>query len=175
MMTIPYLDAYWVIPGRFLAGNYPGDYDKEGTRKKVQSLIHTGINCVIDLTQPGDAFSSYDSILKEEAADYEVDVERFNFPIPDYDIPTVQTMKQILDLIDDRLAGEKNIYVHCVGGIGRTGTVVACHLVRHGLAGQQALVELQVLRQGTASWYRRSPESDMQIDFVLEWEKTRYQ
>jgi protein-tyrosine phosphatase len=64
---------------------------------------------------------------------------------------------------------EHNVYVHCIGGIGRTGITVACYLIRHGMAGQQALVELQVLRQNVASWYRRSPESDLQIEFVEKW------
>lgn len=33
------------------------------------------------------------------------------------------------------LAAGQTVYVHCYGGIGRTGTVVGCWLVRHGLSG----------------------------------------
>jgi protein-tyrosine phosphatase len=170
MTAIPYIDSYWVIPDKFLAGAYPGGPDEETTRKKVQSLINAGIDCVVDLTQPGDAFTTYAKTLTTEAADFGIEVERVSFPIPDYDIPTIALMKKVLDCIDDHLALGKRVYVHCIGGIGRTGTVVACHLVRHGLSGQEALVQLQVLRQQSASWYRRSPESDLQIEFVLHWE-----
>lgn len=172
MTEIPYLDAYWVIPDKLLAGAYPGGVDDETTRKKVQSLIHAGIDCIVDLTQPGDSFSSYAKTLTQEAEDFGVAVERINFPILDYDIPSVELMTRILDCIDDHLNRGKRVYVHCIGGIGRTGTTVACHLVRHGLNGHEALVQLQVLRQTTASWYRRSPESDLQVEFVLKWKNS---
>lgn len=171
MTAIPYLDSYWVIAEKFLAGAYPGGMDEETTRKKVQSLIHAGIDCVIDLTQPGDAFTTYAKILASEAADYGIEIERVNFPIPDYDIPSDELMQKVLDCIDDHLDRGKRVYIHCIGGIGRTGTAVACYLVRHGMSGQEALVQLQVLRQNSASWYRRSPESDLQIEFVVKWEK----
>jgi predicted protein tyrosine phosphatase len=171
MTEIPYLDTYWVIPDKFLAGAYPGGGDEESTRKKVQSLIHAGIDSIVDLTQRGDSFSPYEKTLASECADFGVKVERVNFPIPDYDIPTELLMKKILDHIDEQLAMGKRVYLHCIGGIGRTGTVVACHLIRRGLTGTEALAELQNLRQNSASWYRRSPESDMQIRFVMEWEE----
>lgn len=169
MTTIPYLDSYWVLPGRFLAGAYPGGIDEETTRKKLQSLIHAGIDCIIDLTCRGDSFFPYEKFIESEAADYQAKLERFNFPIPDYDIPSVEQMTQILDCIDDGLDQGKRVYIHCIGGIGRTGTTVACHLIRHGMTGQQALIQLQVLRQSSESWYRRSPESNLQIEFVMKW------
>ena len=34
------------------------------------------------------------------------------------------------------------VYVHCWGGIGRTGTTVGCWFVRHGRTGDQALAEI---------------------------------
>jgi hypothetical protein len=169
MSAIPYLDSYWVLPDRFLAGAYPGDYEEEKARRKVQSLIHAGITTIIDLTYPGDSFYPYMSLLKQEADDFGVKVERLNFPIEDYDIPTQQLMTGILNAIDQRLQTGQKVYVHCIGGIGRTGTTVGCYLVRHGLSGEEALLELENLRQQAASWFRRSPESDLQIEFVRRW------
>ncbi len=171
MTAIPYIDSYWVLPDRFLAGAYPGDYDTETARRKVQSLLHAGMDTLIDLTMPGDAFYTYASLLKSEAEDFGVQVERLNFPILDYDIPSVSQMVQILDAIDERLNQGKRVYIHCIGGIGRTGTTVGCYLVRHGLSGSEALLELEHLRREAASWWRRSPESDLQVEFVLNWKK----
>ena len=50
--------------------------------------------------------------------------------------PGVGVMKRILDDVDEAIAGGGLTYVHCWGGIGRTGTVVGCWLVRHGLEGR---------------------------------------
>jgi protein-tyrosine phosphatase len=78
-------------------------------------------------------------------------------------------MTGILNAIDQRLQAGQKVYVHCIGGIGRTGITVGCYLARHGLSGEEALLELENLRQQAASWFRRSPESDLQIEFVRRW------
>ena len=57
-------------------------------------------------------------------------------------------MRAILDLIESAITAEAPVYVHCWGGIGRTGTVVCCWLVERGLSGEQALVEIALLRDG---------------------------
>jgi protein-tyrosine phosphatase len=64
------------------------------------------------------------------------------------------------------------VYVHCFGGIGRTGTVVGCYLVRHGADAETALAEIARRRQGTPDGYRRSPETNEQRQFVLTWRDT---
>ena len=57
-------------------------------------------------------------------------------------------MRAILDLIESAIDAGAPVYVHCWGGIGRTGTVVCCWLVERGLSGEQALVEIALLREG---------------------------
>jgi protein-tyrosine phosphatase len=69
-------------------------------------------------------------------------------PIRNWDIPLPLTMVRILDAIDTALAEGQSVYVHCAGGIGRTGTVVGCYLVRHGMPGEVALEEMMRLRVG---------------------------
>lgn len=171
MTAIPYLDSYWVSRDKLLAGAYPGGESEEATRRKVQSLLHAGIDCIIDLTQPGDSFFPYMKLLESECKDFGVQVERLNFPIPDFGAPAPGQMTQILNAIDQNLEKGKRVYIHCVGGIGRTGMTVACYLIRHGLDGSEALVELENLRKEAASWWRTSPESQEQVDFVLNWEE----
>jgi hypothetical protein len=82
-------------------------------------------------------------------------------------------MAGILSAIDSALAEGRNIYVHCWGGIGRTGTTVGCYLVRQGLTGEQALAQLAGLWKDVpkSSYFPRSPETDRQVKFVLNWDK----
>jgi protein-tyrosine phosphatase len=82
-------------------------------------------------------------------------------------------MKNILDAIDLSLAGGQRIYIHCWGGVGRTGTTVGCYLVRHGKSGQEALDHLTALWQKVPKRFAhpRSPETEEQMQFVLNWKE----
>ncbi len=64
------------------------------------------------------------------------------FPIPDGGITSVDRMRWILDAIDLSLSADRAVYVHCFGGMGRTGTTVCCWLLRHKLASTENLLEL---------------------------------
>ncbi len=70
-------------------------------------------------------------------------------------------MVAALDTIDRLLDEGRTVYVHCWGGIGRTGTVVGSWLVRHQVtAPEQALDLLTELRASDrGAGHRRSPET----------------
>jgi protein-tyrosine phosphatase len=90
-------------------------------------------------------------------------------PIPDFGVPTPEQMAQTLDIIDVAIGSGHAVYVHCLGGLGRTGTVVGCYLVRHGLQGAEALNTIQLLRRGTPGAGSDSPETGLQQWMVLTW------
>ena len=64
------------------------------------------------------------------------------------------------------------MYVHCWGGVGRTGTIIGCWLSRHHKPGQAALDRLTELWQSNpkSGWKPRSPENAEQERYVREWE-----
>jgi hypothetical protein len=74
LFDLPYADSYWVIPAKVLAGEYPGAYGEENTRKRIQALLKCGVRTFIDLTQPGDSRYPYSALLFQEADDYGYDV-----------------------------------------------------------------------------------------------------
>ncbi len=78
-------------------------------------------------------------------------------------------MGYILDSIDAALNAGHVVYFHCWGGVGRTGTVAGCYLVRHGMSGEGALHRIAELRQGTSDGWKRSPETLEHRRMVLEW------
>lgn len=166
----PIPESYWVEQGRLLAGEYPGQYDIESTRKRIDALLEAGFDTFIDLTRQ-DETVAYTRILLDESKLYDVEVTHHRFPIGDFGLPTPQLMKTILDTIDEALAAERKIYLHCWGGIGRTGTTIGCYLVRRGNTGEEALTQL-------AEWWRdvpkshfhpRSPETREQAQFIRNW------
>ncbi len=169
-MDIPIVESYWVEPGRFLAGEYPGGFNVEAARRRIDAFLKAGINTFIDLTHPQE-LASYESMLKEQAQLYKMDAAYHRFAIRDHYVPSVETMARILDTIDEALGAGRNVYVHCYGGIGRAGTTVGCYLVRHGQTNQQALMQVNKLfnTRPKNPYYPNSPETPEQIQFVLNW------
>ena len=47
-------NSYWVLPAQLLAGEHPVGATVEATRARLTRLIEAGVNCFIDLTQPGE-------------------------------------------------------------------------------------------------------------------------
>ncbi|MHB8974455.1 MAG: protein-tyrosine phosphatase family protein [Pirellulaceae bacterium] len=93
------------------------------------------------------------------------------YSIPDVLVPPPQLMSEILDHIDRSLQANRPVYVHCWGGIGRTGTVIGCWLLRQGLATRDSVLPtLAQLRQHDMErGHRVSPETEAQRQFVLNW------
>jgi len=177
MTKIPFDRSYWVIPGRFLAGYYPGDRHRELMEQKLKGLLSCGIRCVINLMEPeerdhdGKPFVDYAPELKK-MADGNTPIDCYRMPIRDLRVPKEGFMIQILDTIDASLHEERPVYVHCWGGRGRTGTVVGCWLARHGIAeGEGALEKIQELRRTDAKADWPSPEMPDQVRMVLAWKK----
>ena len=169
-MNRPISESYWVEPGRLLAGEYPGDYDEEQARKRIDSLIEAGFNTFIDLTQPNE-MSPYLNILTKQAQARQVNVKHQRFPIRDFGLPSREQMRSILDTINAELHDGRKIYLHCWGGIGRTGTTVGCYMVRGGKTGEEALRQLaEWWKSVPKSFYHQySPETYEQMDFIRNW------
>ena len=169
----PHGNCYWVESDRLMAGEYQGDKADAKARAKIQRTLDCGITFFLDLTEPGEySLKRYDQILGAATVAWkQTNYQRI--PIKDTSVPARSEMTQILDTIQNALAQGHVVYVHCWGGVGRTGTVVGCWLVRSGLSGQQALG--QVARHwGAMSEEKRkrrpeSPEFPSQHDFVRAW------
>jgi protein-tyrosine phosphatase len=172
-MNLPIPESYWVEENRFLAGAYPGDYGMENARRRLDSFLALGIASYIDLTQSHE-LASYETLLKQQAQDHELTADYHRFAIRDHGIPSREMMVDILDTIDKALNHGRKVYVHCWGGVGRTGTTVGCFLVRHGMNNIEALATVNKLykTRPNNNFYPNSPETEEQIKFVLNWHET---
>lgn len=173
MLRVPIVESYWVEENLLLAGEYPGSIDPGEARKKIDSFLESGIRTFVDLTQPHELVP-YEAILREEARIYDYKTEYYRFGIRDGSIPSTQTMKLILNTIDSAIEKNSPVYVHCWGGVGRTGTVVGCYFVRRGMTAQKALERLDALYKTRPRdlFLRTSPETQEQFDFVRNWRET---
>jgi protein-tyrosine phosphatase len=125
----------WFQAGeRLYGGCYPGE-------------IPEGVDFVVDLTEEGEL-----PPYAREPYEYR------RMPIRDFSVPSEEELRAILDAIDEALADGHTVFVHCRGGIGRTGTVIGCWLRRHGASAEEAFAQLD-----------GRPETDEQRELIRRW------
>tara|TARA_B100000287_G_scaffold383316_1_gene388998 strand:- start:328 stop:870 length:543 start_codon:yes stop_codon:yes gene_type:complete len=68
-------------------------------------------------------------------------------PIPDYDIPNPRSYSGLNSVLDSLKEGQ-SVFVHCMGGLGRAGTIVSWLLTHYGLTSDEAIQEVRGVRPG---------------------------
>jgi hypothetical protein len=168
---------YPIEPGALFGGEYPGDRKPAIARARLWSLVEIGVRTFIDLTTPADQMAGYEGLLVELEQEAGAPLRRISVPVPDMGVPdSGETMRSILAAI--RAAVEKTpaVYVHCWGGIGRTGTVAGCWLRECGLGPDEALERVQHLYASHMPKVRLHPESPQtaaQKDYIRFWSAAR--
>jgi protein-tyrosine phosphatase len=85
--------------------------------------------------------------------------------IPDCGVPrSFEAVDALLDAVEAHAAQGGRLVVHCRGGLGRTGTIAGCYLVRHGTTPTDALAMLRRARKTD-----RCPEFDEQRAFIARY------
>jgi predicted protein tyrosine phosphatase len=165
-----------VVPKLLLAGEFPGAADPNEARRKLTRLADAGIRHVINLMEPdetdhsGNLFAPYKAVFEAVGKERGLQVSCVRFPVPDLGVPPPRTMRAILDSIDGAIQRRRPVYIHCWGGVGRTGTAVGCFLLRRGIADSGNVFEtIARLRKDDPAARRRSPETTAQEKMVLSW------
>jgi hypothetical protein len=162
---LPIRDSYRVADG-FLAGRYPGSADPDEAARRLRAFAQHGVTVFVDLTHPADPLEPYHGFLG-------VGARRVSHPIVDLGTTTIPHMTRILDDVDSAISEGGEVYVHCWGGIGRTGTVVGCWLMRHGLDRGDPIGRIAELRRDVSDAYTESPQTSAQRAMVTEWKRGR--
>ena len=165
-------DCYWVEPGRLIAGEYPGSTDETTARIKLAALLECGVRTFIDLTEQHE-LQPYEPFLTSEASARGLSVTYHRKSIPDLRTPSAHGMRDILGTMKSSVEEDSPVYVHCWGGVGRTGTVVGCWLIEQRQCGDDPIAAITKLRAGIRKAVRTSPETPEQVTYVRNWPAPR--
>lgn len=161
-MNRPIENSYCVVEGKVYAGEYPGDlYCPE---EKVKALVDFGITHFIDLTEVRE-LNPYSQLLSGSCVHH-------RFPIRDVSIPdncsdVYKLLSNISKLIE---TPDNKVYIHCWGGVGRTGTIVGCFYVYNGESLESALTHLRTqFKECPKSKRRSTPETSEQVNFIKKF------
>jgi hypothetical protein len=118
--SAPSSRSYWVVPGKFLAGCYPGSENKDEAYKKLKGVLDHCIRHVINLMESHEfnwdmkPFVPYEDHIKSIAASMVVDVTIERIPMRDMRPSSRIEMIWILDRIDQSIEENKSVYIHCL-------------------------------------------------------------
>jgi len=147
------------LPGkRGSSLRYPGRVYRADLDTDLASLSGAGVGRLVLLVEDHELTRWGDVAIVERAGELGVEVDRH--PMPD-GLPPRSTaeMDAILGSVAEARAAA-DVAVACMGGVGRTGTVVACALVSAGWEADAAIARVRELRHPTAV------ETSVQLQFV---------
>lgn len=140
----------WVVPDLLAGMACPGYFTELAA--DLDYLAAEGVSVIVTLTEfsldlpPNSAFSSY------------------HLPIEDFGAPDHEQTAQFCTLVDEAEQEGRRVMVHCLAGIGRTGTLLAAYLMwREKLTAAQALTEVRRRR-------REYVQSVEQEAYLQAWE-----
>src|SRR5712692_5150680 len=128
---------YWLIEHALAGCSQPGSAASrpEALEDDLQWLRSQGIGAVLSLTE---------APLAQQALD-RYELAALHLPITDLTAPSPEQFVRALGFIDGQQVQSCAVVVHCRMGQGRTGTILAAHLVRAGMAPQEALRRLRAI------------------------------
>jgi predicted protein tyrosine phosphatase len=135
-----------IAPGRWRRG-LDASSDDLVRDDLVRLRDHFGAKVLVTLMEEFEMTKYGISALLDEAR--RVRLESVWFPIEDVSVPAdLEATEGVVDVIVARMERGQTVVVHCLGGLGRSGTIAACVLVARGSAPKEAIRVVRKARPG---------------------------
>ena len=124
----------FILDGVLAGMERPGTYAT--LEKDLEFLRSQGVGAVVSLT--------------ETALDV-VELNKYGFrylhlPVEDFTPPSIEQIRAFIKFVEQAESEGVPVVTHCAAGRGRTGTMLACALVRRGYQAEDAIAEVRRLR-----------------------------
>jgi len=126
----------WLIEDKLAGSAIPTSIDE------VQWVIEQGIKSIVT--------------VREEPLDGEwvKDVNYLHIMSNDMGVPEFNDLVHAVDFIHRRITNKEPVMVHCLAGLGRTGTVLASYLIKYqNMSADEAMKKVREQRPGSIQSY----------------------
>ncbi len=112
---------------------------------ELRSIAQSGVRTLVSLLEPNEA--DWLGLSQEGALAGQLGMQFLSYPILDVHVPAnVQSFRQFVSGLADRLQAGEHIGMHCRGSIGRAPLTAACTLIHLGWGAKDALAAIQAAR-----------------------------
>jgi atypical dual specificity phosphatase len=126
----------WLIENKLAGSGIPTSINE------VQWVIEQGVKSIVT--------------VREEPLDddWVKDVNYLHIMSNDMGVPEFDDLTHAIDFIHRRITNNEPVMVHCLAGVGRTGTVLACYLVKYQkISADDAIQKVREERPGSIQSY----------------------
>ena len=137
----------WLIDGKLAGSAIPTSKDE------IKWLLEQGVKSIVTIREVP---------LDDDWVD---EMKYLHVLSDDMGVPSFDDLKNSVEYVRERIQNNEPVMVHCLAGLGRTGTILACYLIKYEkMSAENAIQHVREKRHG-------SIQSFVQEEMIFQYEK----